>query len=111
MCSILYSGEKETAVEVLCLHYNQVQRHGDVGCPSILVSLVSSKVMNITYMTILLPITGLVSISQQREEKSGFVHLVTILNEAVLLHQHNVYNTVITAFNCIVYIIINSSTR
>ena len=49
MCSILYSGEKETAVEVWCLHYNQVRRHGDVRCLSILVSLVSSKVMNITY--------------------------------------------------------------
>ena len=97
MCSILYSGEKETAVEVWCLHYNQVRRHGDVRCLSILVSLVSSKVMNITYMMIPLPITGLVSISQQREEKSGSVHLVTPLNEAVLLHQHNVYSSVITS--------------
>ena len=97
MCSILYSGEKETAVEVWCLHYNQVRRHGDVRCLSILVSLVSSKVMNITYMTIPLPITGLVSISQQREEKSGSVHLVTTLNEAVLLNQHNVYSSVITS--------------
>ena len=41
-------------------------------------------------MMIPLPITGLVSIPQQREEKSGSVHLVTPLNEAVLLHQHNV---------------------
>ena len=52
--------------------------------------------MNITYMMIPRPITGLVSISQQREEKSGSVHLVTTLNKAVLLHQHNVYSTEIT---------------
>ena len=66
MCSILYSGEKETVVEVWCLHYNQVRRLGDVRCLSILISLVSSKVMNITYMIIPIPITGPVLISQQR---------------------------------------------
>ena len=41
MCSKLYSGEKETAVEVRCLHYNQVQRYGDVRRLSILVSSVA----------------------------------------------------------------------
>ena len=48
MCSILCSGEKETTVEMWCLHYNQVREHGDVQCLSILVSLVSCNVMNIT---------------------------------------------------------------
>ena len=39
-------------------------------------------------MTTPLPITGSVSISQQREEKSGFVLLVPPPNETVLLPQH-----------------------